>query len=72
MEEVLEKKMLETILKVAKEIGYEQAELEVAADNKNAIALYEKLGFKQYGCFPDNMKYSNGKYADAYWLMRKL
>lgn len=66
------KKMLETVLKVAKEIGYEQAELEVAADNKNAIALYEKLGFKQYGCFPDNMKYSNGKYADAYWLMRKL
>ena len=44
----------------------------MAADNKNAIALYEKLGFKQYGCFPDNMKYSNGKYADAYWLMRKL
>ena len=66
------KKMLETVLKVAKEIGYEQAELEVAADNKNAIALYEKLGFKQYGCFPDNMKYSNGKYADAYWLIRKL
>lgn len=35
--------MLETVLKTAKEIGFEQAELEVISDNQNAIALYEKL-----------------------------
>lgn len=64
--------MLEAVLETAKELGYEQAELEVIADNKNAIALYEKLGFKQYGHFPDNMKYKNGTYADAYWMMKKL
>lgn len=64
--------MLETILEVAKNLGYEQAELEVIADNKTAIALYEKLGFKIYGTFPDNMKFKNGNYADAYWMMKKL
>lgn len=64
--------MLETILNAAKEFGYEQAELEVVANNENAIALYEKLGFEKYGCFPNNMKYSDGEYADACWMMKKL
>ena len=66
------KVMLQTVLEIAKEIGYEQAELEVIADNKNAIALYENLGFEKYGHFPNNMKYENMKYADAYWMMKKL
>ncbi|SDB13637.1 L-amino acid N-acyltransferase YncA [Pseudobutyrivibrio sp. YE44] len=64
--------MLETVLDVATKLGYEQAELEVVADNENAISLYEKLGFKKYGTFPDNMKYSDGTYCDAYWMMKKL
>lgn len=66
------KMMLKSVLGIAKEVGYEQAELEVIADNKNAIALYENLGFEKYGHFPNNMKYENGKYADAYWMMKKL
>ena len=64
--------MLETILTTAKAAGYEQAELEVVKDNANALGLYENLGFKAYGAFPDNMKYSDGSYADALWMMRKL
>lgn len=64
--------MLQAILQAAKEIGYEQAELVVAADNKKAIALYENLGFERYGYFPCQMKYQNGQYADAYWMMKKL
>lgn len=66
------KAMLETVLDIAEKAGYEQAELEVIADNKPAIALYEKLGFKIYGTFPDNMKYEDGSYVDAYWMMKKL
>ena len=58
--------MLETVLGIAEKTGYEQAELEVTAANKSAIALYEKLGFKIYGTFPDNMKYVDGSYVDAY------
>ena len=64
--------MLEIVLDIAEKIGYEQAELEVIASNKSAIALYEKLGFKVYGTFPNNMKYRDGSYADAYWMMKKL
>ena len=66
------KTMLQTVLDVAKNIGYEQAELEVMAENKNAIAMYEKLGFQKFGTLPDNMKYADGSYLDAYWMMKKL
>lgn len=64
--------MLETVLSVAQELGYEQAELEVAASNTAAVALYEKLGFETYGIFPDNMKYADGSYTDTLWMMKKL
>jgi RimJ/RimL family protein N-acetyltransferase len=66
------KAMLQTILDVAKRVCYEQAELEVMAENKDAIAMYEKLGFKKFGTFPDNMKYADGSYIDSYWMMKKL
>lgn len=66
------KAMLEMLLDIAKQVGYEQAELEVIANNKSAIALYEKLGFQKYGTFPNNMKYADGSYGDAYWMMKKL
>lgn len=66
------KAMLETVLDVATELGYEQAELEVVAGNESAISLYEKLGFKKYATFQDNMKYTDGSYCDAYGMMKKL
>lgn len=64
--------MMQTILGLAKKLGYEQAELEVISSNEGAISLYRKLGFEKYGTFPNNMKYTNGQYADAYWMMKKL
>ena len=66
------KAMLQTVLDVAKSVGYEQAELEVMAENKDAIHMYEKLGFEKFGTFPDNMKYADGTYMDANWMMKKL
>ena len=64
--------MLETVLQIAKDVGYEQAELEVMSQNKQAISLYEKIGFKAYGTFPNNMKYQDGSYDDALWMMKPL
>lgn len=64
--------MMEYALQAAKEMGYEQAELEVISENKKAVALYEKLGFQKYGTFPDNMKYADGSYVSADWMMKKL
>lgn len=66
------KSMMQTVLDVAKNLGYEQAELEVVSDNKSAIEMYKKLGFEKYGSFPNNMKYSDGNYADADWMMKRL
>lgn len=64
--------MLETLISVAKDTGIEQLELEVVADNERAIALYKKMGFEICGTFPRNMKYKDGTYADAYWMMLQL
>lgn len=64
--------MMETALQTAKQMGYEQAELEVAASNQGALHLYEKLGFQTYGTFPDNMKYKDGTYEDSCWMMKKI
>lgn len=64
--------MMQAVLDAAKKIGYEQAELEVVSGNEGAISLYRKLGFEKYGTFPNNMKYADGQYADAYWMVKKL
>ncbi len=64
--------MLQTVLDIAKNVGYEQTELVVMAENKDAIAMYEKLGFEKFGTLPHNMKYADGSYMDAYWMMKKL
>ena len=66
------KRMMEVLLDAAEKAGYEQAELEVIADNERAIVLYEKLGFQKYGTFQDYMKYRDGTYGDAFWMMKKL
>lgn len=64
--------MIEEVCKVAKENGIEQVELEVAANNINAISLYEKLGFEKIATLPNNMKYSDGTYTDVHFMVKYL
>lgn len=64
--------MMEKIIALATQMGYEQLELEVVANNERAIHLYKKMGFEIYGTFPSTMKYLDGTYADEHWMMRKL
>ena len=66
------KAMMDAVLDAAKKAGYEQAELGVISDNKSAIALYRRLGFEKHGTFPNNMKYADGTYVNADWMMKKL
>ena len=66
------RQMMAAVLQQAKAIGYEQAELEVVADNTRAIALYESLGFTVCGRLPNNMKYQDGTYADALFMVKPL
>lgn len=64
--------MIEELISIAREKGFEQIELEVVAGNERALHLYKSMGFEVYGTFPKNMKYKDGTYADAYWMMKEL
>ncbi len=64
--------LMEAIIDCAKSLGYEQLELEVVADNRRAISLYQKYGFKVYGCHPNKIRYADGAYADDYLMYKPL
>ena len=66
------KAMIEKLFSIAREKKIEQIELEVVADNERAISLYKKMGFEICGTMPRNMKYKDGTYADAFWMMKRL
>lgn len=44
--------LTEACIECAKKAGYRQLELDVVAENSSAIALYESLGFQEYGRNP--------------------
>lgn len=65
-------RLLDFLLNKAKELGYEQAELEVVAENQRAISLYLKKGFQFYGRIPHSMKYKDRTYAEEYTMVKFL
>ena len=48
--------LTEACVECAKAAGYTQLELEVVADNKAAMALYERVGFVEYGRNPKGFR----------------
>ena len=64
--------LLGEILRYAKIVGYEQAELEVVSENARAIGLYKKLGFETTGTIPRALKYRDGTYADSLLMVKPL
>ena len=64
--------MLERLLRLVREKGYEQAELTVNAENARAMRLYERLGFRAVGRFPRASKYADGSYADEIFMVLDL
>ena len=64
--------MFEILFDKAKEVGYEQMELEVVARNERAIALYEKMGFEKFGIRPRAVKHKNGIYDDYVIMVKYL
>ena len=64
--------MLEKLLAVAKEKGYEQMELSVYSENIRARKLYERLGFKEWARLPDARKFPDGTYGDEIHMFKKL
>jgi RimJ/RimL family protein N-acetyltransferase len=64
--------MMTEALRWCKETGFEQAELDVVASNAAAVALYESLGFEATGMYKRGFKYSDGTYADEYFMWLPL
>ena len=48
--------LTEVCIECAKNAGYVQLELEAVAENKNALALYESVGFQEYGRNPKGFR----------------
>ena len=48
--------LTEACIECAKNAGYVQLELEAVAENKNALALYESVGFQEYGRNPKGFR----------------
>ena len=52
--------MFEEMIRIAKEHGVEQLELEVMEGNDRAIRLYEKFGFERFGVCPNAIHLKDG------------
>lgn len=56
--------MMETVLGCVRRAGLEQVKLEVLEDNRAAVSLYRKYGFKEYGRRVRGIKMRDGSYRD--------
>ena len=56
--------MTKACIECAKAAGYTQLELGVYSENRNAVRLYEKNGFKAYGVQPRAFRLKDGSYHD--------
>ena len=61
------RRAMETLIDFAKSGGLEVLQLEVRADNRRAVALYEGLGFERLGLYKKFMKV-NGRDFDAWYM----
>ena len=64
--------MMERLIAHARQIGYEQIELEVVTANRRAVNLYIRYGFQVYGTRPNGLKYQDGSYANDYLMYKAL
>ena len=64
--------MMDYALSLAKEMGYEQVELDVVNGNHRAKRLYERFGFMENGKNPRALKYDDGSYRDEYRMVKFL
>lgn len=64
--------LLEQIITLARQIGFEQIELTVMKENINAQSLYKKFGFVEAGLIPKALKYVDGTYGDSLLMVNVL
>lgn len=66
------KALTEACIECAKETGYTQLELSVVAENEQAVALYRKEGFAEYGRNPRGFLSRTAGYQELIHMRREL
>ncbi len=64
--------MMQECINWCKNNGVEQLELDVVTENERAKSMYESLGFQIHGTKKRALKYSDGTYADEYFMILTL
>ena len=64
--------MIDYLTELAIQLGYEQMDLEVVADNTRAQALYRKCGFTETGRRARALKFDDGTYHDELLMVKIL
>lgn len=64
--------LTEACIKCAKEAGYAQLELTVVAENERAIALYESVGFVEYGRNPRGFLSRTSGFQELVYMLLEL
>lgn len=64
--------MIGYMSELAANIGWSQMDLEVVADNEQAIRVYEKCGFKETGRRHNALRFDDGTYHDEILMYKEL
>lgn len=64
--------LLEELILLAGQAGYEQLELSVLSGNKRGRSLYEKYGFVVCGTVSRACRYEDGSYADELYAIKQI
>ena len=68
----LGKALTKACIQCAKEAGYTQVELNVVAENKAAISLYQSLGFEEFGRNPRGFNSRISGYQELVYMLLEL
>lgn len=64
--------LMNACIECARKAGYEQIELNVVAENKNAIAMYRKAGYEEFGRNPRGFKSRLTGYQEVVYMRKEL
>ncbi len=64
--------LIKACIESAKTAGFDVMELQAAKENKDAINLYKKFGFVEYGSYPKGFKKRDGRYQELTFMYLDL
>ena len=64
--------MFEEMIRIAQEQGKTQLELGMVDGNERGLALYRKMGFREYGRLPNAFHQKDGSMRDEILMVREL